>query len=75
MKETTTVRRIGDSLGFLIPAHVADALALRKGDELHVTVTPDGLHATPTDPAFAAALEDARAFMQTHRDAFRELSK
>ena len=75
MADTTKVRRFGGSLGFIIPKGVADALALKEGDGLFVSSTPEGLSATPYDPDFDAAMEDARAFMRTHRDAFRELSK
>lgn len=75
MNEKTKVRRFGGSLGLIIPKVVSDAMAIKEGDELTVAHTPDGLTATPFDPEFAAALEDARDFMRTHRDAFRELSK
>jgi len=75
MTETTKVRRFGGSLGFLIPKNVADAMAVQEGDELFVTGNEDGLSATPYDPDFAAAMADAREFMRTHRDAFRELAK
>lgn len=75
MPETLKVRKFGGSLGVVLPKTVTDALALHEGDELFVSVSPEGIHITPYDPDFAAALDDARAFMRTHRDAFRELAK
>ena len=75
MPEKTKVRRFGGSLGFIIPKAVADALALKEGDELAVASTAEGLSATPYDPDFAEALDDAREFMRSHRNAFRELAK
>ena len=75
MAETTKVRRFGGSLGLIIPKSIVDSLALEEGDELFVTNTPEGLQVTPYDPEFAAAMEDAREFMRTHRNAFRELAK
>lgn len=75
MKETLKLRRFGGSLGVIIPKNVVDSLALEEGEELHATVTSDGLYLTPFDPDFADALDDAREFMRSHRDAFRELSK
>lgn len=75
MTETTKVRRFGGSLGFIIPKPVADAMALHEGDDLFVSSTAEGLRVTPYDPDFAAAMEDAREFMRTHRNAFHELSK
>jgi hypothetical protein len=50
-------------------------MGVRENDELFVTGTADGMNATPFDPDFAAALEDAREFMRTHRNAFRELGR
>lgn len=75
MTEKAKVRRLGGSLGIIIPKSVADEMGLQEGDELFVTGTPEGINATPYDPAFAATLEDARAFMRTHRNAFRELAR
>jgi len=75
MNEKTKVRRFGGSLGFIIPKAVADSLALKEGDELTVSSTQEGLSATPYDPDFAEAMADAREFMRSHRNAFRELAK
>lgn len=75
MTQSTVVRKIGGSLGLILPKAVLDSLALKEGDELYVTATPEGLSLTPYDPEFADALEDAREFMRTHRDAFHRLSK
>lgn len=75
MTETTKVRKIGGSLGLIIPKSVADAMALCEGDDLFVVQTPDGITVTPYDPEFAETMEDARAFMRSHRNAFHELSR
>jgi hypothetical protein len=47
---------------------------VEEGDELFAIQTPDGIQLTPYDPEFANAMEDARTFMRTHRNAFRELA-
>ncbi|HET6567025.1 MAG TPA: AbrB/MazE/SpoVT family DNA-binding domain-containing protein [Rhodothermales bacterium] len=75
MPDTLKIRKIGGSLGVLLPKSITDSLALEEGDELFVTASPEGIAITPYDPDFGAALEDAREFMRTHRDAFRELAK
>ena len=75
MTDTTKVRRIGGSLGVILPKAVAAAMALHEGDDVFVTGTPDAISLTPYDPEFAAAIDDARAFMRSHRDAFRELAR
>ena len=75
MTEKTKVRRFGGSLGVLIPKSIADAMAIQEGDELFVVTTPEGLTVSPYDPEFAESMDDAREFMRSHRNAFRELAK
>lgn len=75
MPDPLKVRKIGNSLGLILPQPVAESMAVEEGDELFVTQTDDGIQLTPYDPEFASAVEDARAFMRSHRNAFRELSK
>lgn len=75
MATTLKVRKIGNSLGVLLPQSVLDGLRVGAGDELHVVSTSDGIRLTPYDPDFAATLADAQAFMDSHRNAFRELAK
>ena len=75
MPDTVKVRKFGGSLGLILPKQLTEALALQEGDELFVSSTPDGITISPYDPDFASALDDAREFMRTHRDAFRELAE
>lgn len=75
MTETSKVRRFGGSLGVIIPKSVADSMALKEGDDLFIVSTGEGISVTPYDPDFADTLEDAREFMRTHRNAFKELAK
>jgi putative addiction module antidote len=75
MAQTLKVRRVGNSLGVLLPQPLLEALQAQEGTELFVVQTPDGVRLTAYDPDFAAAVEDARAFMDSHRNAFRELAK
>jgi putative addiction module antidote len=75
MPETLKVRKIGGSLAIILPKSVTEALALEEGDEVFVSTSPEGISITPYDPDFAAALDDAREFMRSHRHTFRELAK
>jgi len=75
MADKTKIRKIGGSLGVILPKTVFDAIEVRENDEVYVVATPDGILITPYDPDFADTLEDAREFMRTHRDAFKELAK
>jgi len=74
VSEALKVRKIGNSLGVILPHTLLDDLDVEEGEELFVVRTPDGVHLTPYDPEFAEALEDARAFMRTHRNAFHQLA-
>lgn len=74
MSESLKVRQIGNSLGVILPRETLKELDVEEGDELFVIHTPDGMRLTPYDPEFAETVEDAREFMRTHRNAFRELA-
>ena len=73
--EKIKIRRIGNSLGIILPQTALSALNLGEGDELFLSESSMGYTLTPYDPKFAEALEDAREFMKTHRNAFKELAK
>jgi putative addiction module antidote len=72
---TTKLRKIGNSVGVIIPADVLSHKNMKEGDEVHVLETPEGVSITPYDPSFEEMLDDADEFLRSHRNAFRELSK
>lgn len=74
MSDTLKVRRLGGSLAVVLPKSITETLAISEGDDLYVTLTPEGFNATPYDPDFDAALEAARAFMHDYRDTFKALA-
>jgi len=76
MIDTLKVRRVGNSSGVILPKSLLDEMGVEEGDELFAVREADGsLRLTPYDPEFADAVEDARAFMDSHRNAFRELAQ
>lgn len=70
-----TVRKIGNSLGVILPAETTAALHVAEGDKLFLIDGPDGFRLTPYDPAFARQMEVAAAGMRKYRNALRELAK
>ena len=72
---TVKIRKIGNSMGVLLPKELLDSVGVSEGDALYVTRGPEGLHLSPYDPQFAAALEFAEEYLRDNRDAFRELSR
>ena len=76
MAENAKVRRVDEKLVLVLPAHLVEELSLEEGDELSVEHVGDGLLARRrSQDDFAAALDDARTFMRTHKKAFEELAK
>jgi putative addiction module antidote len=76
MTDTLKVRKVGNSSGVILPKSLLEEMGVEEGDELFAVREADGsLRLTPYDPDFAEAVEDAREFMDSHRNAFRELAK
>lgn len=75
MAATVKVRKIGNSLGVLLPREVADRLRLAEGDTLHVITDADGAHLTPYDPNFDAAMKAFEQTRRKYRNALRALAK
>ena len=70
-----TVRRIGNSLGVILPAATTAALKVAEGDKLFLTESSEGVNLTPYDPHFARQMEVAAKGMRKYRNALRELAK
>jgi putative addiction module antidote len=70
-----TIRKVGNSLGVTLPAHAAQALHVKEGDQLFLTEAPDGFRLTPYDPDFAKTMEVAEGFMGRFKNALRDLAK
>jgi putative addiction module antidote len=69
------VRKVGNSLGVILPRAALDELNVEEGDELFIVHAPAGIFLTSYDPDSADAVEDAREFMRTHRNAFDKLAE
>lgn len=75
MATTIKLRRIGNSLGLILPKEVADKLHVGEGDTLHVITDADGAHLTPYDPNFDAAMKAFEQTRRRYRNALRVLAK
>ena len=76
MPDTLKIRKVGNSSGLILPKSLLEEMGVEEGDELFAVREADGsLRLTPYDPEFAEAVEDAREFMDSHRNAFRELAQ
>jgi putative addiction module antidote len=69
------LRKIGNSIGTLIPQETLAALNINEGDTLYLTQAPDGFRVTPYDPEFEEQMKVARDIMKRDRDILRALAK
>jgi putative addiction module antidote len=69
------VRKVGNSLGVILPAGAAASLKVQEGDKLFLTDSPDGFRITPYDPEFVRQMDVASEGMRKYRNALRELAQ
>ena len=69
------IRKIGNSLGTILPSESLNSLQLEEGDEVLITVDSDGIKLTPYDPDFEESVTAARMGMKKYRNALKELAK
>jgi putative addiction module antidote len=69
------IRKVGNSLGVLLPKELLDVLNVQEGDKLYLLQTERGVELTPYAPEFAAEMDAYRHVARKHRNALRELSQ
>jgi putative addiction module antidote len=69
------IRRIGNSVGLILPKEVVEQLRVAEDDTVHYVVDSEGLHVTPFDPDFDAAMEAFERTRRKYRNALRALAK
>lgn len=73
---TLNVRKIGNSIGVILPKELLHRLRLQEGDVLHVVEETDrGMRLSPYDPKHAEAMSLARKAFRDYADTYRELAK
>jgi putative addiction module antidote len=70
------LRKIGNSLGVVLPKEAVNRLRAEDGDRLYLIEGPDGSYQlTPYDPAFQKKMEKAEDILRRYRNTLHELSK
>ena len=69
------LRKIGNSVGVILPQAALDALHVGNGDTLFLTEAADGYRLTPYSPEFETQMRRARKIIAKRRNALRELAK
>lgn len=72
---TLKVRRIGNSLGVVLPKEVLAKLRVGEGDELSVSDAPGCVTLRPFSDRLQEQIEAGRRAMKRYRNALRELAK
>ncbi|HSH10016.1 MAG TPA: AbrB family transcriptional regulator [Oceanipulchritudo sp.] len=76
MAMKTKVRKIGNSLGIVLPKEALEAMHVEEGAALYITKGPkDSLQITPERPGFEEVMQIAEEGMAQYRNALRELAK
>jgi putative addiction module antidote len=70
------IKKIGNSLGFILPKELLARLKFKEGDKLHVVEqTERGIKLSPYDPKHAKAMEIARRSFRKYADTYKALAK
>jgi putative addiction module antidote len=70
------IRKIGNSVGLILPKELLARLKLKEGDKLHVVEqTERGIKLSPYDPKHAKAMEFARRSFREYADTYKALAK
>jgi len=70
------LRKVGNSIGLVLPKEVLAYLRVGEGDTLSVTAAADGsVRLSPTTPEVARQMAIAQDLMNRYRNTLRELAK
>lgn len=69
------LRKIGNSVGVILPAEVLDALQVREGASLTLLPNDKGYQLTVEDEEFEEQMRIARSLMSRYQKTMRELAK
>jgi putative addiction module antidote len=70
------IKKIGNSVGLILPKELLARLKLKEGDKLHVIEQPArGMKLSPYDPKHARAMEIARRSFRKYADTYKALAE
>lgn len=69
-------RKVGNSVGFILPKEALAKMNLNEGDSVYLSESADGgFKITPFNPEFHEQMEAAESIIHRYRNALRELAK
>jgi len=69
------LRKIGNSLGIVLPKEALAHLKVEEGDSLSVTEAADGLRLTVSDAEFSKTMAVFESLNRRYRNTLKELAK
>ena len=76
MSHRTKVRKIGNSLGVILPKETLNDLQVEEGQALYISKAEDGsLRLAPNDEEFEKSMEVFNSLNRRYRNALKELAK
>jgi len=69
------LRKVGNSVGVVLPKEALAHLKSREGDTVILTETPNGYRVTPHSPEFAKTMAVFDSLNRRYRNTLRELAK
>ena len=69
------IRKIGNSLGVVLPKDVLEQLKVKEGDTLDVVSTPTGVTLSVSDEEVDRLMQMAERIMDENREVLRALAK
>lgn len=73
--QSLKLRKVGSSLGVILPKELLEQLHLKEGDQLFAEANREGLQLSPYDPAFDDALKAFDRTRRKYRNALHQLAK
>jgi len=75
MSKILKLRKVGNSVGVILPRDELARLKVKDGDSLYVVETDKGIELTPYDPDFDAKMKAFKRTSSKYRNALQDLAK
>lgn len=75
MTKMLKLRKIGNSVGVVLPQELLAALNAKEGDEITVTQTPSGLQLNKPDTEFEDHMKRVEKIMERYPNTLRALAQ
>ena len=69
------IRKVGNSLGLILPKQLVEELHLKTGDKLRIEKKGSGIELQPVDQEFDDWADAYRQLNKDYKDVLKELSK